>query len=106
FSSRRRHTRFSRDWSSDVCSSDRRLGTPRSGCRAPLDSRNEALLLRLRLPWVGRQAGAPSARKGEAPRLWVAGKVRAVRWVPGRSEERRVGERGGARGGGGPQGKG
>src|SRR5690606_40820570 len=26
FSSRRRHTRFSRDWSSDVCSSD--LGTP------------------------------------------------------------------------------
>src|SRR5690606_39333480 len=26
FSSRRRHTRFSRDWSSDVCSSD--LGNP------------------------------------------------------------------------------
>src|SRR6266511_4343393 len=29
FSSRRRHTRFSRDWSSDVCSSD--LGTTRLG---------------------------------------------------------------------------
>src|SRR5690606_39875341 len=28
FSSRRRHTRFSRDWSSDVCSSD--LGTRRT----------------------------------------------------------------------------
>src|SRR5690606_41162278 len=28
FSSRRRHTRFSRDWSSDVCSSD--LGLPAS----------------------------------------------------------------------------
>src|SRR5690606_40482872 len=28
FSSRRRHTRFSRDWSSDVCSSD--LATPSS----------------------------------------------------------------------------
>src|SRR5690606_16488861 len=27
FSSRRRHTRFSRDWSSDVCSSDLVLGT-------------------------------------------------------------------------------
>src|SRR5690606_35550193 len=27
FSSRRRHTRFSRDWSSDVCSSDLRLET-------------------------------------------------------------------------------
>src|SRR5690606_14190571 len=26
FSSRRRHTRFSRDWSSDVCSSDLHLG--------------------------------------------------------------------------------
>src|SRR5690606_41205846 len=26
-SSRRRHTRFSRDWSSDVCSSDLRKGT-------------------------------------------------------------------------------
>src|SRR5436309_4554922 len=31
FSSRRRHTRFSRDWSSDVCSSD--LGTKRPGLR-------------------------------------------------------------------------
>src|SRR5690606_40427922 len=35
FSSRRRHTRFSRDWSSDVCSSD--LGfPPRSLLRAPV----------------------------------------------------------------------
>src|SRR5256884_7039470 len=30
FSSRRRHTRCSRDWSSDVCSSD--LGAPLSAC--------------------------------------------------------------------------
>src|SRR3989475_1253160 len=30
FSSRRRHTRFDCDWSSDVCSSD--LGTRRPGC--------------------------------------------------------------------------
>src|SRR6266511_6241887 len=28
FSSRRRHTRFSRDWSSDVCSSDLAVGPP------------------------------------------------------------------------------
>src|SRR5690606_41202450 len=28
FSSRRRHTRFSRDWSSDVCSSDLGAGAP------------------------------------------------------------------------------
>src|SRR5215203_4767349 len=33
FSSRRRHTRYWRDWSSDVCSSDleRQLAIPRSG---------------------------------------------------------------------------
>src|SRR5690606_40269231 len=31
FSSRRRHTRFSRDWSSDVCSSDLGALTPRQG---------------------------------------------------------------------------
>src|SRR5690606_39734626 len=30
FSSRRRHTRFSRDWSSDVCSSDLRADTERA----------------------------------------------------------------------------
>src|SRR5690606_40976579 len=39
FSSRRRHTRFSRDWSSDVCSSDLiglvndRIGLPEVHCR-------------------------------------------------------------------------
>src|SRR5690606_39497425 len=39
FSSRRRHTRFSRDWSSDVCSSD--LGTNGTGTtvRAPSATR-------------------------------------------------------------------
>src|SRR3712207_9337914 len=31
FSSRRRHTRYWRDWSSDVCSSDLRRGTDRNG---------------------------------------------------------------------------
>src|SRR5690606_39406597 len=31
FSSRRRHTRFSRDWSSDVCSSDLESGRPFAG---------------------------------------------------------------------------
>src|SRR5207302_6378521 len=33
FSSRRRHTRFSRDWSSDVCSSD--LFLPSSKAKSP-----------------------------------------------------------------------
>src|SRR5690606_20898315 len=35
FSSRRRHTRFSRDWSSDVCSSDlNRMGFNNAGAEA------------------------------------------------------------------------
>src|SRR5436309_13798770 len=41
FSSRRRHTRFSRDWSSDVCSSD--LGVTRQS--APVPVLNNARLL-------------------------------------------------------------
>src|SRR2546430_10214327 len=36
FSSRRRHTRFDCDWSSDVCSSDLRDGLPGAG-RGPQD---------------------------------------------------------------------
>src|SRR5690606_39569192 len=34
FSSRRRHTRFSRDWSSDVCSSDLPCSTTACSCSA------------------------------------------------------------------------
>src|SRR5690606_40507744 len=36
FSSRRRHTRFSRDWSSDVCSSDLQHGLAEVGLAAIL----------------------------------------------------------------------
>src|SRR6266496_6110396 len=36
FSSRRRHTRSLRDWSSDVCSSDLRPRSHRRGCRPGL----------------------------------------------------------------------
>src|SRR5690606_23088882 len=37
FSSRRRHTRFSRDWSSDVCSSDLKNNAMRSEPEMPLE---------------------------------------------------------------------
>src|SRR2546422_9171502 len=56
FSSRRRHTRCSRDWSSDVCSSD--LSTPALGRRRP------------------RRAGGSRAgveRRRGAPRGWTHG---------------------------------
>src|SRR5690606_3332902 len=43
FSSRRRHTRFSRDWSSDVCSSDLRRPTPTArGSRSAQASRAQS----------------------------------------------------------------
>src|SRR5690606_40015148 len=48
FTSRRRHTRFSRDWSSDVCSSDLRSSTKSSissaadGARIPTENVRQA----------------------------------------------------------------
>src|SRR5207302_7709115 len=63
FSSRRRHTRFSRDWSSDVCSSDLRQV-------ADVPHRGADLVL---------------ATKKPAKRL-------GLRWGFNRSEERRVGK--------------
>src|SRR5690606_41026828 len=77
FSSRRRHTRFSRDWSSDVCSSD--LGA-------------------LVLGACGKKEEAPAAAAGGAapppPQVGVVtvqpGNVGLVTELP-RSEERRVG---------------
>src|SRR5207302_7826730 len=83
FSSRRRHTRFSRDWSSDVCSSDlhaargrhrgRSIGHPVNG--ASLIVRNQQTACRIH---HGIYRPSPSG----------LGCVR--------SEERRVGKEGGA----------
>src|SRR5690606_39499774 len=82
FSSRRRHTRFSRDWSSDVCSSDL---TPGGGA-APWSD------------WTGRGGAHPAGQgRGRIPRARGAGRrgprERRDR-VHGhlRSEERRVGK--------------
>src|SRR2546421_12323835 len=77
FSSRRRHTRSDRDWSSDVCSSD--LELRRLGCR-------EGLYLATAEPT--QLTGDPLRRR---PAVGVVGRVR-------RSEERRVGEEGRSRG--------
>src|SRR5439155_16863524 len=67
FSSRRRHTRWPRDWSSDVCSSDLRLDEAEQ----------------LQLP-VGQVAV-------EVVLLLAAGDEQQLA-VPARSEERRVGK--------------
>src|SRR5690606_39953094 len=92
---RRRHTRFSRDWSSDVCSSDLSPDAPRrppapvrlfastcvlSAGGGPDDARD--------LEWVAainlERLGVVVVLDGSRLLKWVA--------VDGRSEERRVGK--------------
>src|SRR3712207_9125450 len=78
FSSRRRHTRYWRDWSSDVCSSD-------------LTSGNEAEAVDYLCRWMNElgfeagpdEAGSAVGRIGNGARTVV---------LLGRSEERRVGK--------------
>src|SRR5690606_40561084 len=92
---RRRHTRFSRDWSSDVCSSD----------LTSIDLRPDRLLQTMRerrlvLPGplgIGLatdDAGHVVDGRGRAdPRLFAIGALRiGDLWESIRSEERRVGK--------------
>src|SRR5438445_11111632 len=77
FSSRRRHTRYWRDWSSDVCSSD--LERAVGGGQRGLDPLAEvAADARRELRAAGRRASAED---------WLAGLDAGLR-----SEERRVGK--------------
>src|SRR5690349_23556319 len=102
FSSRRRHTRSLRDWSSDVCSSDLNGGT--SGGTFP---HNATIVDTLENPSPGNptSVAAPDLDKRNGrdlvfSELNVGGKV-GVLMNNGdgtRSEERRVGKSGGARG--------
>src|SRR5690606_39936056 len=87
FSSRRRHTRFSRDWSSDVCSSD--LGSP----ALVLDTLLRINRLARLGPWhslclslVDPRRSSPSWRELRPNRILQRSNV------PYRSEERRVGK--------------
>src|SRR5690606_40362034 len=84
FSSRRRHTRFSRDWSSDVCSSDLRAHARGRAARLEDGPTRHAGGLDRRRRGTGPDGG---------PRIRTAG-----RRGRGRSEERRVGEEGRAGG--------
>src|SRR5438445_7476026 len=54
FSSRRRHTRYWRDWSSDVCSSDLAV--------IPQHERDEARVARSCPPWASSRATRASSR--------------------------------------------
>src|SRR2546429_5014279 len=81
FSSRRRHTRCSRDWSSDVCSSDLVL-FERAITAAPLTLPAHASLLTGRYPFAhGVRNNGNFTLDAAVPTLATA-----------RSEERRVGK--------------
>src|SRR2546429_2636748 len=82
FSSRRRHTRCSRDWSSDVCSSDLKLSRTRAGHPFPVQhvDREHAVLRVLVEPLDCR-----------SNRLYQDS-VRIQQQNKSRSEERRVGK--------------
>src|SRR5690606_41193533 len=60
FSSRRRHTRFSRDWSSDVCSSDLPTWAVALGFASPLDTHVEGCFVQdSPLDWLARNRSKP-----------------------------------------------
>src|SRR5437868_8902206 len=87
FSSRRRHTRSKRDWSSDVCSSDLHLA--RGGGLHGGGSN-----------WAIHEGSGSSSTGREARRAWTSRaptRRHAARSAAIRSEERRVGKEGGER---------
>src|SRR5207302_7736101 len=90
FSSRRRHTRFSRDWSSDVCSSD--LSGVLAFSRILNDA--EVLVVANTNPTQGFQGEVIVDHElnpaGSAYKVLYSNKV--ARSPGGRSEERRVGK--------------
>src|SRR5204863_7115197 len=88
FSSRRRHTRSLRDWSSDVCSSDLEGNGP-GNCRAVLvvDMRGNCLVHFLHA--LGRiQVGACDVAVGSRSQF----RIELPELLLKRSEERRVGK--------------
>src|SRR5690606_40886603 len=92
FSSRRRHTRFSRDWSSDVCSSDL------LAAGHAYEAEGHVLFAVDTYPAYGRLSGRAKEDMIAGARVEVAPYKRDpadfVLWKPSsaRSEERRVGK--------------
>src|SRR5690606_41031897 len=89
FSSRRRHTRFSRDWSSDVCSSD--LCSSFEGCFSHA-ARTKAGTRRATKAKVPARCMSATLNRGERESGFLCGaRARSPEGAWGRSEERRVG---------------
>src|SRR5439155_17056862 len=92
FSSRRRHTRWPRDWSSDVCSSDLLTASPIS--TSPIDgialSRDVEMGDAVSSILVLGSSATLVMTLGDTSEVYVKGKVDES--DIGRSEERRVGK--------------
>src|SRR2546422_8050708 len=75
FSSRRRHTRCSRDWSSDVCSSDLARGDDVLVWYTLWEDRASAarFFKGLGRAWARRRVGGPADRRFENRQLTVEG---------------------------------
>src|SRR5690606_39929846 len=95
FSSRRRHTRFSRDWSSDVCSSDLTTCAMIRAAAPGRESPGEVLALvnNLLQSYIADSTTFATCFYGILDP--ASGRLRFAN--AGRSEERRVGQEGGAR---------
>src|SRR5690606_39281181 len=79
--SRRRHTRFSRDWSSDVCSSD--LVTERSTVMSVTVRPYRRGGFEVDIQWRSQDG----RRHRERKRLDITSKTAAQRWGEGRERE-------------------
>src|SRR5690606_41047656 len=92
FSSRRRHTRFSRDWSSDVCSSDLTVTVNAVDARWNVVA---SVTSTARMSTTGVHATFPDGTDVTFVAGTTTARVTLVREE--RSEERRVGEEGGTK---------
>src|SRR5690606_39872494 len=90
FSSRRRHTRFSRDWSSDVCSSDLPSAVA-SSCVEPTPTPDTCNLIEFWFAGIVTVAGVVHTSVATQRKLTTTGSAPTLT-TPLRSEERRVGK--------------
>src|SRR5215510_15392970 len=78
FSSRRRHTRWPRDWSSDVCSSD--LLAVRGAWKKPFTGRADVILVVGFRFWSGEHFGEPPTWNADATYIQVDAAPSRVGW--------------------------
>src|SRR5690606_40080802 len=95
---RRRHTRFSRDWSSDVCSSDLRgflvVLSEKHAHYRPLEQKKRTMFAFLLLrSWCGwrdsnsHELGSPPPQDGVSTNFTTSARSAPVLLLRGRSEE-------------------